>query len=88
MTKTRTIEVFSSGCPVCEDLVRLVKQEACPACEVRVRDMRDPSVAGRAESLGVKSLPAVAIEGELADCCAGRGPDLGALRTAGLGKPA
>jgi hypothetical protein len=27
------------------------------------------------------------IDGALADCCAGRGPDMAALRQAGLGQP-
>lgn len=31
-------------------------------------------------------LPAVVIEGALADCCAGRGPDERTLRAAGLGQ--
>ena len=45
------------------------------------------AVARRAVGLGVKSLPAVVIDGRLADCCAGRGPDEGVLRAAGLGQP-
>jgi hypothetical protein len=32
-------------------------------------------------------VPAVLIDGKLADCCAGRGVDLQVLRTAGLGRP-
>ncbi len=41
-------------------------------------------VARRAESLGIRSVPAVAIKEELADCCANRGPDEATLRAAGL----
>lgn len=88
MTETRSIEVFSAGCPVCEEFVRTVIEEACPSCEVTVREMEDASAAERAEVLGVTSLPAVAIDGELADCCTGRGPDLDVLRARGLGKRA
>ena len=44
------------------------------------------SVSRRAQSLGVRSVPAVAIDGELAGCCAGRGPEEAALRAAGLGQ--
>lgn len=83
----RTIEVFSEGCPACEDVIKLVNQVACPSCEITVLDMNDAKVAARAKSLGVRSVPAVAIDGALAGCCAGRGPDEGLLRAAGLGRP-
>jgi hypothetical protein len=85
--RKRKIEVFSAGCAVCDDVVALVNQLACPSCEVTVLDMRDGAVARRARQLGVRSVPAVAIDGTLADCCAGRGPDAGTLRAAGLGQP-
>jgi hypothetical protein len=49
--------------------------------------MRQPEVAERAKRLGVRSVPAVAISGELAGCCSGRGPNLDTLRAAGLGVP-
>lgn len=87
MNAKRKIEVFSAGCPTCQETVDLVQQLACPSCEVTVLDMQDPDVASRARSLGVRSVPAVAIDGKLAGCCAGRGPDEGALRAAGLGQP-
>ena len=86
MEKTRTIEVFSAGCPACAETIDLVNRVACPSCEVTILDMRDPVVAGRAAALGIRSVPAVAIDGALADCCAGRGPDETVLRAAGLGR--
>ena len=87
MSAKRTIEIFSAGCSVCEDTVALVNQVACSSCEVIVLDMKDPTVASRAKSLGIRSVPAVVIDGKLADCCAGRGPDEQTLRAAGLGQP-
>jgi hypothetical protein len=87
MARKRKIEIFSAGCPVCEDTIASVKQAACPSCEVSVLDMKIPAAAKRARELGVMSLPAVAIDGTLADCCAGRGPDLATLKAAGLGRP-
>ena len=65
----------------------MVNQLACPSCEVTVLDMQDSEVAKRAKDLGIRSIPAVVIDGQLADCCAGRGPDEAALRTAGIGQP-
>ncbi len=87
MDAKRKVEVFSAGCPVCEETVRLVNEIACPSCEVSVLDMNDATVAERARQLGVRSVPAVAVDGKLADCCAGRGPEEAKLRQAGLGRP-
>jgi glutaredoxin 3 len=85
MATKRKIEVFSAGCPACNDTVALVQRVACPSCEVSAPDMNDPKVASRAKSLGIRSVPAVVIDGKLAGCCAGRGPEEATLRAAGLG---
>lgn len=87
MATTRSIEIFSAGCPACEETIQLVNRIACSSCEVSVLDMRVAEVAARAKKLGIRSVPAVLIDGELADCCAGRGPDEAMLRAAGLGQP-
>jgi glutaredoxin len=87
MSNKRHIEVFSAGCPVCNEAIAMVKRNACPSCEVNVLDMKDQTVATRAERLGVRSVPAVVIDGKLADCCTGRGPDEKILKAAGLGQP-
>ena len=85
MATKRKVEVFSAGCPACQDVVALVQRVDCPSCDVSVLDMNDPNISSRAKSLGVRSVPAVVIDGKLADCCTGRGPDEATLRTAGLG---
>ncbi len=83
----RTVEVFSAGCPACEETINLVNGIACPSCEVSVLDMHDPDIAKRAKSLGIKRVPAVVVNGKLADCCAGTGPTEDGLRAAGVGQP-
>ncbi len=87
MATKRRIEIFSAGCPVCEDVIARVKDIACPSCEITVLDMNDTDVAARAKTLGIASMPAVVIDGALAACCAGGGPDEAVLRAAGIGKP-
>ncbi|MCL4395254.1 MAG: thioredoxin family protein [Chloroflexi bacterium] len=87
MNRKRKIELFSAGCPACEEAITLVNRMACPSCEVAVRDMRQPEVAARAKSYGIRSLPAVVVDGKLAECCAGRGIDETSLRLSGLGVP-
>lgn len=88
MTIQRKVEVFSAGCDACEEAIDMVRSIACPSCDVTVLDMRDIEVVKRAKSLGVRSVPAVVIDGQLAGCCAGRGPDEASLRLAGLGRSA
>ncbi len=64
----------------------LVNSLACESCEVEIHDMKQPAVAERAKGFGIRSLPAVVIDGKLADCCPGRGPDADTLEAAGLGR--
>lgn len=85
MTTKRSVEVFTAGCPVCDETVALVQRIGCTACEIQVLDLHDAKNASRARTLGVRSVPAVVIDGTLADCCAGRGPDEATLRAAGVG---
>lgn len=87
MKTERNVEVFSAGCPVCDDTLALIRKMACGSCKVTVLDTRDARVAARARDLGVRSVPAVVIDGRLADCCAGRGPDEQTLGAAGIGTP-
>jgi len=81
----RKIEVFSAGCAACEETVKLVNQIACESCEVEVLDMRQDDVAARARQYGIRTVPAVVIDGKLSDCCAGRGVEEGSLRGGGVG---
>jgi len=73
MRTISSVEVFSAGCPLCEETVALVKQLACQSCEIKVLDMRQEDTAARARELGVSMVPAVAVDGRLAACCAGTG---------------
>lgn len=84
---TRKIEIFSAGCSLCEDVVKQVRDTACSSCDIQVLDMKAPGTQRRAAELGIGSVPAVAIDGKLADCCTGRGVDFNVLRLAGLGQP-
>lgn len=86
MSAKRKVEVFSAGCPACQTAVELVNRIACPSCEVTVLDMNDIDVAKRARDLGIRSVPAVAVNGELASCCSDAGIEEQALRAAGLGQ--
>jgi hypothetical protein len=48
--------------------------------------MKNPDIAKRAKNLGIGSVPAVVIDGRLAECC-GQGINEETLKAAGLGQP-
>lgn len=85
--KKRTVEVFTAGCPCCDEAVKSVQATACPSCGVEVRNMKDPQVAAVAKRYGINRVPAVVIDGMLADCCATGEVNIGVLRALGLGQP-
>ena len=84
--KKRKIEIYTAGCPACEETIELVNKIACPSCEISILDMKDPEVASKATALGIRSVPAIAVDGKLADCCTSRGTSEAALRAAGIGQ--
>lgn len=83
----RRIEIFSADCPLCRTAIERVQELACPSCEIAILDMQDDQIATRAEKLGIRSIPAIVIDGQLADCCAGGGIDESNLKEAGVGQP-
>ncbi len=82
----RKIEIFSAGCSVCDEAVQAVREAACDSCDVQVRQMSDPTVAEDAKRYGIRSLPAVVVNGQLASCCRNGGVNLEELRSLGLGQ--
>jgi len=82
MTTKKKIEVFSAGCATCKETIELVKNIAGSSHEVVIHDMLQSETASKAKQFGIRSIPAVVIDGKLASCCAGRGPDERVLRSA------
>ncbi len=87
VAKQRKIEIFSAGCVVCESVVEQIKAQACRSCDIQILDLKVNAVALRAKELGINSVPAVVIDGKVADCCANRSVSLDVLAAAGLGQP-
>ena len=65
----------------------MVKDLACPSCNITIKDMKSAAVAAKAKQLGIRSIPAVVIDGQLADCCSAGGPNAETLKAAGIGTP-
>ena len=80
MESKRKMEVFSAGCDLCHEVIDVVRREAGSSSEVIVHNMLDARSLARAEKLGIRSVPAVVIDGKLASCCTGRGVDLQVLK--------
>jgi len=87
MLNKRRVEVFSAGCALCEEVIDAVRREAGSTSEIIVRNMLDARALARAVKFGIRSVPAVVIDGKLASCCTGRGVDLQVLKDE-LGKTA
>ena len=81
MIAKKKIEVFSAGCSACKETIEMVKRLAGEH-EVVVHDMNKSEIASRAREYGIRTVPAVVIDGKLASCCANRGPDERVLRSA------
>jgi glutaredoxin 3 len=80
MLNKRKVEVFSAGCALCHEVIDVVRQQAGSSCEVIVRDMMDARSLARAEKFGIRSVPAVVIDGQLGSCCTGKGVDIQVLK--------
>lgn len=82
--------MFTAGCSVCEGAVQQVKDLACDNCEVVVYDLNKKcdtlECEAKAKEYGVKSVPAVEINGKLVDFCNNNGINIDALKAAGLGQ--
>jgi glutaredoxin len=87
MTAKRKIEIFSAGCPACEETISLVNSIACPSCDIEVLEMNRAGVAERAKQYGVRRVPSVVVDGKLADCWRASDVDAAGLRSAGVGVP-
>ncbi len=86
----RRVEVFTAGCPVCEETVNRVKSLACPSCEVRIYDLREGCTTNecrdKARQYGITAVPAIAVDGVLLDCCRREPITASSLRVAGIGQ--
>jgi glutaredoxin len=82
----RKIEVFTSGCPFCDETVRMVRELSCPSCNIIIYDLRESGIE-RAREYGVNSVPTVVVDGEILDCCKRGKPTREELKKAGIGVP-
>lgn len=83
----RKIEIYTAGCPVCDEQITKIREAACSNCDIEVLNVKDNSIAlEKSKAYGINSLPSVVIDGVLAQCCSNRGINIDILKTLGLGK--
>ena len=74
----RIVEVFTAGCALCDETVKLVQELSCSNCDVQIWDLRSELTtdAGRekAAQYGIHRVPAVVVNGQLAECCQNQQP--------------
>jgi hypothetical protein len=87
MAEKRKVEVFTAGCPVCQGVVDIVNELACPHCDVTFYNLNQNEGVDLARAYGVTAVPAVAVDGALLDCCKRRPITKEDLQAAGIGKP-
>jgi glutaredoxin 3 len=77
------VEVFTGGCPCCDEAAELVSRVARSTCEIEFLDIRLPHAQERAKHYDIKRLPAIVVDGKLATCCEA-GVDEASLRICGV----
>jgi hypothetical protein len=66
MPNRRRIEVFTAGCPLCNETLELVKQavSAC-GCEVVEKRCTETHCCDEAKRYGVRAMPTVVADGQI-----------------------
>lgn len=85
MNTVRIVEVFSAGCQICESAIEMVRNMSCPSCKIKIMNMKDKRAEKRAAELGIRTIPAIAVNGRLVSCCDTRGPNVLVLKASGIG---
>ena len=84
----RRVEIFSAGCKTCQRTIEQLREQIDPRHEIVIHDMnKDKGAAEKADAFGIRTVPAVVVDGNLLACCKNKGPTLRELHSAGLAKP-
>ena len=87
MTEKRRVEVFTAGCPVCQGVVEIVNELACPNCDVTIYNLSRDEGVDEAKAYAVTALPSIVVNGELLECCKRSPITTQDLEAAGVGQP-
>jgi hypothetical protein len=82
----RIVEVFTAGCSVCDEALETVREVVCESCDLQIHDMKTKPAQAKARQYRIKRVPAVVVNGQLADCCQQGAVDVKALQRLGIGQ--
>lgn len=84
----RRVEIFSAGCKTCQRTIEQLREQIDSRHEIVIHDMnKDKGAAEKADAFGIRTVPAIVVDGFLLACCKNKGPTLRELHAAGLAKP-
>lgn len=67
------IEIFTAGCPVCDPVVKLVKETAGDNAEITIYDLvkqcEEKTCIQKMNVYGINRVPSVVVNGKLQECC-------------------
>lgn len=67
------IEIFTAGCPVCDPVVRLVKEAATKNYDLIVYDLvkqgNEKSCTDKIRQYRINRIPSIVVNGKLLACC-------------------
>jgi glutaredoxin len=86
---SRKVEIFTAGCPLCEETVKMVQDLACEYCKVSVYNLQSktPEYLAKANDYGIHSVPTIVVNGNVLDCCKRGKITQEDLEAAGIGQP-
>ena len=91
MAKKRRVEIFTAGSSLCDEAVRLVREIACPSCDVVIYDIKEQCESKecleKVKQYSITSVPMVVVDGEIAECCKRGKVSKEVLKAAGIGVP-
>ncbi len=86
----RQVEVFTAGCPLCDEAVQSVNELACECCEVTIYNLseqKEQTGLEKAKQYSITSVPTVVVNGKVVECCGRPSVSKDALKAAGIGQP-
>ena len=59
------IEVFITGCPLCQEAIEVIEKAMCPECRLVVYNVyENPQYVEKAREYSIRALPAIVIDKE------------------------
>lgn len=84
------IEIFTANCPVCDPVVKMVKELACDQCDITIYDLveqcEDKTCLSKLEEYAINKVPAIVVNGSLLSCCKDQEVTKNDLIKAGVGQ--